>query len=118
MTENEIKEILRGHHERNQELIRDLRSRGVAIDGRRSVEHHFWAKGQKEAASLAKELYDRSFLVLVISPVETEDGSKFWNVEAEIEQTPAAAASPQVSEDLARLAARFDAIYDGWGTSI
>ena len=67
---------------------------------------------------LAKELYDRSFLVLAISPVNTEDGSKLWNVEAGAEQTPSVAASREMSEDLTRLAARFDAVYDGWGTSI
>jgi len=43
---------------------------------------------------------------------------KLWNVEAGIEQTPAVAATTKLSEQLTRLAAKFDSEYDGWGTSI
>ena len=118
MTENEIKGIIRGHEERNQELLRTLQSKGVAIDEARSVEHHFWANSQREAAMLAKELYDRGFLILAIFPVDLEDGAKLWDVEAGLTQSAAAAASQQVSEDLTRLAAGFEATYDGWGTSV
>jgi len=118
MTENEIKGILRGHDDRNEELLRTLQTKGVALDKGRSVEHHFWANSQREAAMLAKQLYDRGFLVLAISTVGTEDGSKLWNVEAEVEQAPSVAASRDMSEELTRLAAQFDAVYDGWGTSI
>jgi regulator of RNase E activity RraB len=90
----------------------------VALDERRSIEHHFWASSQREAALLGKELYDHGFLVLVISPVNTEDGSIVWNVEAAVEQTPSLAGSRQVSQELTRLGAQFDAVYDGLGTSI
>ena len=118
MTENEISGILRGHESRNEELLRTLSTKGVALDKGRSVEHHFWANSQKEAAMLAKKLYERGFLVLAISPVSTEDESKLWNVEAGVEQAPTVAASREISEELTRLAAQFDAVYDGWGTSI
>jgi regulator of RNase E activity RraB len=73
---------------------------------------------QDEAAHLAKDLYNRGFLVLAISPVADEDGTKFWDVEARIQETPSVAASRQTSEELTRLSAQFDALYDGWGTSI
>ena len=118
MTENEIRRILKGHDGRNEELLRALETKGVALDKGRSVEHHFWANSQQEAVMLAKELYDRGFLVLAVSPVNNEEGPKLWNVEAGVEQAPSVAASRETSEDLTRLAARFDAVYDGWGTSI
>ena len=118
MTETEIKGILRGHKDRNEELLRTLSTKGVALDKGRSVEHHFWANSQREAAMLAKKLYDRNFLVLAISPVNTEDGSTVWNLEAGVEQAPSIAASQATTEELTRLAAEFDAVYDGWGTSV
>ena len=110
--------MLKGHDGRNEELLRTLQTRGVALDKARSVEYHFWANSQREAAMLAKELYNRGFLVLAISPVDGADGSQSWNVEAGATHAPAVAASRETSEDLTRLAAQFDAIYDGWGTSL
>src|SRR5258708_3670713 len=118
MDERQINGILRGHESRNEELLRALQTKGVALDKGRSVEHHFWANSQREAALLAKELYDRGFLELAISPVSTEDDSKLWDVEAGVQQAPTVAASREISEELTRLAAQFDAVYDGWGTSI
>ncbi len=44
MTENEISGILRGHESRNEELLRTLSTKGVALDKGRSVEHHFWIR--------------------------------------------------------------------------
>lgn len=118
MKETEIQGILKGHADRYAELLRTLFTKGVSLDQERSVEHHFWANSQREAVLLAKELYDRGYLVLTISPVNTEDDSTTWNVEAGIEQSPAIAASQPLSENLTRLAAQFEAVYDGWGTSI
>jgi regulator of RNase E activity RraB len=57
-------------------------------------------------------------LILVISPTDEEDGSKVWNVEAGIQRTLVDAGSERVTEELVRLAAELDAIYDGWGASI
>ena len=118
MKESEINAIVKGNQERNQELLRTLVTKGVTLDEQRSIEHHFWANSQREAALLGKELYTRGFLVFAISPVNTDDGSTVWNVEAAIEQSPSSAASRQVTEELTRVAANFDAIYDGWGTSV
>jgi regulator of RNase E activity RraB len=118
MTEAEIKGIVKGHEERNSELLRTLATRGVSLDDPRSIQHHFWVNTQREASLLARKLYDRHFLVSTISPVKTEDGSTFWNVEAEVEQAASVAASSDTVDELTRLAASFEAIYDGWGTSV
>jgi regulator of RNase E activity RraB len=118
LDEAEIQENMTGHAERNAALIEDLRRKGVDLGATRSVEHHFWANDQQGAALLAQELYKRKYLVLAISPVDAEDGSKLWNVEAAMKRTLADAAKPKLTEELVRLAARFDATYDGWGASI
>jgi len=118
MTENEIEAIIRGHEKRNPALLRTLRAKGVALNEARAIDHHFWANSQNEAAMLAKELYDSGYLILAISPVATEDGSSLWNVEAGVKQPATVAASKQLSEQLTRLAGRFDSVYDGWGTTV
>jgi regulator of RNase E activity RraB len=116
LDEAQIQEGLAGHAARNAELLRNLRDKGVSLDAPQFVEHHFWAKGQRNAALLAKALYDRGYLVLVISP--EEDDSGLWDVEAGIEQSLAEAADPALTEELTRLAAQFDGVYDGWGVSV
>jgi regulator of RNase E activity RraB len=118
MTEREIRESINGHDARNAELLATIRDKGIALDEERSVEHHFWAPNQTNAAGLARELYNYGYMVLAISPTQLEDGSTWWNVEAEIKRAPGDAASHETSEELIRLAAQFDASYDGWGTSI
>lgn len=113
----DIQESIAGHTARNAALLADLRLRGVDLSRPQSVEHHFWAASQKSAAFLAKRLYELGYLILVISPTD-EQGSKVWNVEAGIQRTLADAGSEAVTEDLVRLAAQFDAIYDGWGANV
>ena len=116
MTEQEIQESIRGHDTRNAELLRTLQDEGVALDVERSVDHHFWSSGQMSAALLGKELYASGYLILEMSP--PQDNSGWWNVEAGMKRTPNEAASHNLTETLVRLAARFDSVYDGWGTSI
>ena len=118
MTEYEIVEHIKGHEIRNSELLANLKAKKIATNEPQHVEHHFWARNQGNAARLARELYKRGFLVLVICPVDDKDGSKSWNVEVESEQTFEQATSQQLVAELVRLAANFDSIYDGWGTSI
>src|SRR5258708_32444815 len=116
MTEGELKQMLKDQEERNEALLEIIRSKRVDINQERLIEHHFWAPGPEEASLLAKRLYEKGFLLLKISPV-TSDDSGLWNVEAGISQTPAQAASREMSEGLIRTAASFNSTYDGWGTS-
>lgn len=115
MTESEIQAILRGHIARNVELRLSLLSSGAVLDAIYAVDHHFWAGGPEEAALLAKALYDDGYLVTCLSPVPTEDDDRLWNVEAQLQQAPAVALTPEFAEGLVRLAARFNGVYDGWG---
>ena len=118
MTEGEIGERILGHVARNSEIDRHLRKKGVELDQERSIEHHFWAKAHMDGVMLAKELYGRGYLVLVISPTRKEDGSVSWNVEASLNRTISEAIALDTTEALVRLAATFRCIYDGGGTSV
>ena len=118
LTETEIQNSIAGHAKRNAMLLENLKRKGVRLDDRHSVEHHFYAKDQQSAALLASELYGRGYLVLVICPSDMKEGPKLWNIEVGINRTINQAADPALTEELVRLAARFDATYDGWGTSV
>jgi regulator of RNase E activity RraB len=113
-----IRDSLEAHDRRNAALLADLRNRGVDVGRAHAVEHHFWAPDQRRGALLAQQLYQLGYLVLLLSPVEDEDGSVVWNVEASIQSTLADAASQRVAESLVRLSAEFDATYDGWGVTV
>ncbi len=118
MIEKDILESIAGHEVRNAALLEDIRSRGLNPDRPQAVEHHFWAPTQQSAVQLAKKLYELEYVILVLSPVDDDHGTKVWNVEAGVQRTLAEAASSAMSEQLIRLAAQFDAVYDGWGASI
>lgn len=118
LDETQIQESLDGHAARNTDLLDSLQRQGVRINDVHSVEHHFWADDQESAAALAKALYESGYLVLVIAPIDTEDGDKIWNVEAAFRRTLAEAAASSITEELVRLAARLGATYDGWGASV
>lgn len=118
MTEAEIRDIVAEHVARNAALLRTLETKQVSLSTKRPIDHHFWATGQNQAALLAKELYDEGYLVSQISPVNTDDNSIVWNVEATAHQTPLEVTATQMVEKLTRLAAQFESVYDGWGTSI
>ena len=118
LEDSAIRESLAGHAERNASLVEDLKRKGLQLDATRSIEHHFWADDQKSAALLGRKLYDLGYVILVMSPIENDDGSKLWNVEASFDRSLKDAASERVTEELVRLAAQFDATYDGWGASI
>ncbi len=117
-SEADIEASIEGHAARNMELLKLLREKGVSVNESRSVDHHFWANSQEDAALLAKRLYERGYLVLAINPLEDGNGPKLWNVEARMERTPAEAASPALTEELVRLAAEYDSSHDGWGTEV
>jgi regulator of RNase E activity RraB len=114
----EIKRTIREHNERNAALLREMTSKGIAIDREFSIEHHFWSGTQMKAAKLAQELYKRDFLVIAISRVNADNGSEWWNVEAVKGRKIEDIVRSQITEELVRLAADYDSIYDGWGASI
>jgi regulator of RNase E activity RraB len=116
---NDLEAAVRGHSIRNSKLLSSLSSRGIDLNTPRSVEHHFWAKTQRDAALLANELYKRGYLLLVLAPAAHREHSEYtWNVEAGFRDSAAHAGSEELVKDLIGLATSFNSRYDGWGTSI
>lgn len=114
MEEKDVEAAVEAHAARNVALLRRFAELGVSTREVHNVEFHFWAPGQRPAALLARSLYERGLLVLVISP--TEKG--VWNVEAGGKRTLEEAGGEQTTREFVGLAARFECTYDGWGASV
>jgi len=106
-----------GHLKRDEMLRNTLLEKGVALNEKRSIELHFWASKQEDAVMLAKALYNNGLLVLTLAPVSNEPADK-WNIEAGTETTVENLTSPSVVQRFVKLAAEFNATYDGWGTLV
>ena len=111
-------DALEGHMKRNAALVKELHDRGADLTVPRSVEHHFWAKSQRDAAMFARELYSKGFLILVLARAQTSDPTYSWNIEAGSQETIENVVSRSRCDELVRLAERWNARYDGWGTRI
>jgi hypothetical protein len=61
MNEEAIATAIKGHHVRNLRLKRDFEKRGVELDDPRSIDFHFLAWAQRDAAVLAKSSYEIGF---------------------------------------------------------
>lgn len=110
---------MRRHIARNAELIDRLAKRSVDLNLPRAIEHHFWAENHRRGVELANELYRLGFILLVLARVKTDDETRdLWNVEAERQQSINEAVSEETVSALIALTARFQCIYDGWGTRI
>jgi len=117
LSETEIKNGIEGNQRRNYALLSVLSKKGIELDAIRLIDYHFWSFDRRDAAMLARELYRHDYLILSIAPVE-QDGEKSWSIEAQMEHCPQDAASLDRTKTLSYLAAKFDSIYDGWGTKI
>ena len=116
MDENEIAASIEAHRSRNEALQERFAQHGVSGGDALNAEVHFWAPNQRAAALLARELYSKGYLVLMLNRVA--DGEGRWNVDAGRKAQLSEMLSTSVTEDLVRTAARFDATYDGWGASV
>jgi Regulator of ribonuclease activity B len=113
----ELKEQIEGHGQRNSELFKVLKEKGLSSQDEIEAEYHFWSYDHEDAVQFAKILYDQGFLLLVISPVKEEDEIT-WNLEARKRARVEDIISSENTEYLIRLADDQSSIYDGWGASV
>jgi hypothetical protein len=119
MDEKFIADSLTEHRNRNLQLQAEFEKRQIDLNEHRPIDFHFWASTQRDAAVLARSLYQKGFLIRLISHTKNEDDdSERWSVEAGAKIPLAQALGDELSEELVRMAAHEDSIFDGWGTSI
>jgi len=113
-----LSEKLLGHERRNAELIKYFTERQINLSEPRSIELHFWAWGQPNSVRLAHSLYGREFMLLMLGPARLEDDPDRWNIEAGTRLSIVDVVDKNFTGGLVDLAAKFDAEYDGWGTTV
>ncbi len=104
------------HQQRNHLIKLNLRQKGVNLDEPCPIDFHFWAWSQRDAAVLARSLYQMGFLIRLLAPAENDPDR--WSVEAGAKIPPIQAAGDELTEKLIRLAAEQGSDFDGWGTSV
>jgi|GEM_PF-4663030 regulator of RNase E activity RraB len=118
LNEEQIEKSLDEHLRRNWEMLKNLKEKGVELRSALKTEHLFLTPRQLEAAKLAMALEKKNFNIVEIEPAETKEGREGWAVVGEVEMTLEAAADPATAEELIKLAATFEARYEGWGAEV
>jgi regulator of RNase E activity RraB len=118
MTDTYIQAAMDAHRQRNESLLSELQNRGVDPHVPRSIQLNFWSPDQRSAAFLAKALYERSYLVLVLSPAVNPAPGRQWNLEVGANMAVERAVSGELTRELIELASEQSSEYDGWGTSV
>jgi regulator of RNase E activity RraB len=118
MNSTSVMKAINGHRERNLSLRKDFEQKGVNLDEPRSIEFHFWAWTQRDAAVVAKALYKMGFFVTLIAPAPTDGDAERWSVETGAKIPLTQALGDDLTGKLVNLADAEDSVFDGWGTSI
>jgi len=118
MTEKAIKKAASEHRERNRELKGCFEARQVDLSEARPVEFHFWAWTQRDAAVLARGLYEMGFLIRLLAPAPSSEDADRWAVDAGAKIPLEQALGEELADKLIRLAGKDDAVFDGWGASV
>jgi len=118
LSDNAIHDAMHGHRNRNLALRAQFEKRGVNLDQPRSVDFHFWASTQRDAAVLARSLYEKGFLIHMLAPAPGENAPDRWSIEGGLKIPLTLALGERLTEELIKLASAEDATFDGWGTSI
>jgi hypothetical protein len=118
MTETAVQRAASEHRERNQELRARFEGRNLDLSEPRPVDFHFWAWSQRDAAVLARGLYEMGFLIRLLAPASTEEDADRWTVEAGARIPLEQALGEELTEKLIKLAGKENAAFDGWGASV
>jgi hypothetical protein len=103
------------HNARNAELSKLLLSKKVDLAAPRKCDFHFWAKDRDCGSKLMKYLCSHFFEPQALNL--SANGSD-WNVEVSRVIPPEVVLDQKFSQYLVAIAAIFDSVYDGWGTSV
>lgn len=114
----DIATAIKEHRDRNHVLKLNFEQRGVDLHDPRPIDFHFWAWTQRDAAILARSLYQMGFLVRLLAPAPAPNDADRWSIEAGAKIPLIQATGDELTEKLVRIAADEDGVFDGWGTSV
>ena len=112
-----IDEDLAAHARRNASLVRHITDRGGDPQRPRSIDCFFHVRSEDDAIALSAALQPRGFRDIEVTHAAPSGGHP-WTVQASVRSTVAAFTAPARVEELVRIAAHFDAEFDGWGTQL
>lgn len=118
MSDEALATALQAHQLRNDRLKLDLEQKGVDLNEPRPIDFHFWAWSQRDAAVLARSLYQIGFLIRLLAPAPAESDPDRWSIEAGVKIPLGQAVGAELTEKLVRLPREQDSVFDGWGTSV
>jgi len=118
MTKHEIDQAIAGHNDRNAELRITLAKDAIDVKEPRQIDFHFWVADQDNAELLAAALAKHGLRVAASRRAVIGDSSLPWDLEMIAVQPIELTLRPEFTEELVKVAARFQGRYDGWGTSI
>src|SRR5262249_28916695 len=111
-------EQIEGHNRRNQELRKTLAGYGVDMDKDRVCDLHFKPPDESSTRQLATALADDGCQLRVREPFEFGLTKYGWGLEVQKTISPNALMDAEFTTRMVLLACRFNAVFDGWGTSV
>lgn len=117
ISEDDILQAIAGHEARNLALVEALHRHKVAFTHERLTDQYFWAPDEPAARGLAGDLAALGLLIENVGPGQTADGVPLWDVSARVRWSPAQVVKRDTVELFVRVAAKWGAQYDGWGTA-
>jgi regulator of RNase E activity RraB len=115
MNESAIQEDIAAHRERNATLVQHITDRGGDTQRQRTIDCFFHTRTEDDAIALSRLLQSSGLQDLSITPADG-DGEHPWTVQGTLKSSVAAFTAAGQVEEFIRVAAKHDALFDGWGT--
>ena len=113
--DSELVRAIEEHAARNRALLAQLLELGTSLSEPHVIDCQFRAPTREAAGHLVEKLVARGFTDLSTVPGASD---RPWGVEGTLHEAPEFIASPEITEELLRLAATCSATYDGWRPSV
>jgi regulator of RNase E activity RraB len=115
MAESFIHDELAEQLARNEQIVQTIERHGADLDEERPIDFFFYTTTHADALSLAADLEATGFETAYV-PEEDNEGK--WAVQAIRNDSVVNVTQPTFVEQIVRLAAKYLAEFDGWGTEV
>lgn len=115
MNKSAVQENTAAHLKRNAKLVQHITDRGGDTQRERNIDCFFHTHTEDDAIALSRLLKSRGFQELSITHADDQDEYP-WTVQGFLRSSVAAFTAPDRVEEVVRISAQHDALFDGWGT--